>query len=196
VPTLVYLAGLTCNEDTGPWKSGLVRAAASHSLGLLFPDTSPRGANLPGEDDAWDFGTGAGFYLTASTEGFDRHYDMRSLVVDELPEAIKQAGLPIVRPCTRTHPARRHLTPPPPPPDGFPLLATGLLPALAHRALDGRPWCPLALPPPVPPFARSFASVPLRFGYLLQSGLGLRAHLPPVRLPVGQEGLRGLPQVG
>ncbi|KAF8756094.1 Serine hydrolase involved in the detoxification of formaldehyde [Rhizoctonia solani] len=53
VPVVTYLAGLTCNEDTAPWKAGLLLPASQHSLALLFPDTSPRGAQIPTEDDSW-----------------------------------------------------------------------------------------------------------------------------------------------
>lgn len=124
-PALFYLAGLTCTEDTAsvsstspsfprfqshptdvsfprssssPWKSGILRAAAAHNLAVIFPDTSPRGAGAPGEDDSWDFGTGAGFYLDATADGFKEHYNMESLVTREIPAVLKEAGLPIVRP--------------------------------------------------------------------------------------------------
>src|ERR1700742_2197454 len=60
---LVYLAGLTCTEETFTMKAGAQQMAAELGLALLMPDTSPRGANAPGEADAWDFGVGAGFYL-------------------------------------------------------------------------------------------------------------------------------------
>ena len=60
VPALVYLAGLTCNEETFMTKAGAQRLAAELGLGLIAPDTSPRGANVPGEADSWDFGVGAG----------------------------------------------------------------------------------------------------------------------------------------
>ncbi len=62
---------------------------------IRFPDTSPRGANVDGENDDWDFGTGAGFYLDATAEPYSVHYNMRSLIVDELPQVIQAAGLPI-----------------------------------------------------------------------------------------------------
>lgn len=65
VPALFYLAGLTCTEETFMVKAGAQRLAASLGLALIAPDTSPRGANLPSEREAWDFGVGAGFYLDA-----------------------------------------------------------------------------------------------------------------------------------
>lgn len=59
VPILFYLAGLTCNEDTGAQKGGFLNTAAEEGLAVVFPDTSPRGAGIEGEEDDWDFGTGA-----------------------------------------------------------------------------------------------------------------------------------------
>jgi S-formylglutathione hydrolase len=70
VPVLYYLAGLTSTEETFMMKGGAQRLAAEHGLMLVAPDTSPRGLGLPGEDDDWDFGTGAGFYLDATAEPF------------------------------------------------------------------------------------------------------------------------------
>ena len=59
-----------------PWKSGFLRDAAIEGIALVFPDTSPRGAGIEGEDADWDFGTGAGFYLDASAPKFKTHYNM------------------------------------------------------------------------------------------------------------------------
>jgi len=84
LPVLFYLAGLTCTEETFMIKAGAQRYAARHGLMLVSPDTSPRGAGVPGEDDDWDFGTGAGFYLDATAELWRRHYRMGSYVADEL----------------------------------------------------------------------------------------------------------------
>ncbi len=58
VPVLIYLAGLTCTEETATIKAGAQQWAAQHGLALVMPDTSPRGANLPGDSDSWDFGVG------------------------------------------------------------------------------------------------------------------------------------------
>ncbi|RXW22558.1 hypothetical protein EST38_g3257 [Candolleomyces aberdarensis] len=95
-PLLVYLAGLTCTEDNGAQKGGFFGAAAAQAISIIFPDTSPRGAGAPGEDDAWDFGTGAGFYLDATKPEYSKHYNMYTHITSELPEVIKAAGLPIV----------------------------------------------------------------------------------------------------
>src|SRR5690606_27782788 len=84
VPVLFFLAGLTCTEETFMIKAGAQRFAAQHGLMLVAPDTSPRGAGVPGEDDDWDFGTGAGFYLDATQAPWSQHYRMESYVVDEL----------------------------------------------------------------------------------------------------------------
>ena len=89
-PALYYLAGLTCNEETFMIKAGALRLAAAFGLILVAPDTSPRGLGLPGEDEHWDFGTGAGFYLDAEAEPWRRNYRMYSYVVDELPGLVEQ----------------------------------------------------------------------------------------------------------
>ncbi len=84
VPALVFLAGLTCTEETFPMKAGAQRTAAELGLALVAPDTSPRDAGVPGEADAWDFGVGAGFYLDAVREPWSRHWRMESWLMDEL----------------------------------------------------------------------------------------------------------------
>ncbi|CCO28346.1 S-formylglutathione hydrolase [Rhizoctonia solani AG-1 IB] len=90
VPVVTYLAGLTCNEDTAPWKAGLLLPASQHSLALLFPDTSPRGANIPTEDDSWDFGTGAGFYLNATAQDWSKNYNTERLITSEIQRVLKE----------------------------------------------------------------------------------------------------------
>jgi S-formylglutathione hydrolase len=89
VPALYFLAGLTCTDETFMIKAGAQRHAAAYGLMLVAPDTSPRGANLPGEDDSWDFGTGAGFYLDATAAPWSRHYRMAQYVSRELPALIE-----------------------------------------------------------------------------------------------------------
>jgi S-formylglutathione hydrolase len=92
VPLLVCLAGLTCTEETFTLKAGAQRLAAELGLALLMPDTSPRGANVPGEAQAWDFGVGAGFYLDATREPWARHWRMESWLMTELlPQVWAQA---------------------------------------------------------------------------------------------------------
>jgi S-formylglutathione hydrolase len=94
VPALVYLAGLTCNEETFMAKAGAQRTAAKLGLALIAPDTSPRGANVAGETDSWDLGVGAGFYLDATEAPWQTHYRMESYVTTELLSLVA-ALLPI-----------------------------------------------------------------------------------------------------
>lgn len=84
LPLLIYLAGLTCTEETFTMKAGAQRVAAALGIALLMPDTSPRGAGVPGEADAWDFGVGAGFYLDATEPPWNEHWRMESWLMREL----------------------------------------------------------------------------------------------------------------
>src|SRR5690606_25302621 len=101
VPVLFYLAGLTCTEETFMIKAGAQRRAAELGLMLVSPDTSPRGAGVPGGDDDRDFGTGAGFYLGARREPWSQHYRMDSyftrglfgLATTVLPGDPERAGI-------------------------------------------------------------------------------------------------------
>ncbi|MFB2772025.1 S-formylglutathione hydrolase [Pelatocladus sp. BLCC-F211] len=88
VPVLYFLSGLTCTEENFMAKAGAQRFAAKYGLMLVVPDTSPRNTGIPGEDEDWDFGTGAGFYVDARVEPWASHYRMYSYVVDELPAVI------------------------------------------------------------------------------------------------------------
>ena len=99
-PALFYLAGLTCTDETFPTKAGAQRAAAQAGIVLVSPDTSPRGANIPGESDAWDFGVGAGFYVDATQAPWNRYYRMYSyllelheLVLREFPVDTQRVGI-------------------------------------------------------------------------------------------------------
>jgi S-formylglutathione hydrolase len=92
VPVLTYLAGLTCTEETFMTKAGALALAAELGLMLVAPDTSPRGADVPGDPaGGWDFGLGAGFYLDATEAPYAAHYRMESYVAAELPQAIAAA---------------------------------------------------------------------------------------------------------
>jgi S-formylglutathione hydrolase len=100
LPVLFYLAGLTCTEETFAIKAGAQRVAAELGLILVAPDTSPRGAGVPGETDDWDFGAGAGFYVDATEEPWARHYrmysfilELRERVIAELPADPARAGI-------------------------------------------------------------------------------------------------------
>jgi S-formylglutathione hydrolase len=87
LPVIWYLSGLTCTHANVTEKGEYRRACAA--LGLIFvaPDTSPRGSQVP-DDEAYDFGQGAGFYLDATQTPFDRNYRMESYLTAELPELI------------------------------------------------------------------------------------------------------------
>lgn len=89
-PVLFWLSGLTCTWANFTEKAGAQSHAANHGVILVCPDTSPRGLDLPGEHDSWDFGAGAGFYVDATQAPWSAHYRMYSYVVDELPRLIAQ----------------------------------------------------------------------------------------------------------
>jgi S-formylglutathione hydrolase len=100
LPVLFYLAGLTCTEETFMIKAGAQRVAAELGMILVTPDTSPRGAAVPGESDSWDFGLGAGFYVDATVAPWSRHYrmyshilELRELVLAKLPADADRVGI-------------------------------------------------------------------------------------------------------
>ena len=88
VPVLYYLSGLTCTEENVTTKAATQLHAATHGLIVVAPDTSPRGLDYPGENDSYDFGSGAGFYVDATAEPWKKGYRMYSYVTEELPELI------------------------------------------------------------------------------------------------------------
>ena len=88
LPILYFLSGLTCTEENFMVKAGAQQFANKYELILVAPDTSPRNTGIVGEDDNWDLGTGAGFYINATSERWKKHYQMYSYVVEELPEII------------------------------------------------------------------------------------------------------------
>jgi S-formylglutathione hydrolase len=90
VPVLYFLAGLTCTEENFTVKAGAQRRAAELGLALVMPDTSPRGTDLPGEHDNYDFGSGAGFYLDATEAPWSVNYRMYSYVTRELPALVEE----------------------------------------------------------------------------------------------------------
>jgi S-formylglutathione hydrolase len=90
VPTLMWLAGLTCNEETFAIKAGAQRVAAELGLMLITPDTSPRNTGIEGADANWDFGHGAGFYLDATQAPWAHHFRMESYLTGELPAVLAQ----------------------------------------------------------------------------------------------------------
>ena len=92
LPSLLFLSGLTCNDLNFMQKSGAQRYATDYGMALICPDTSPRGEHVPDDPDgAWDFGSGAGFYLDATQAPWDKNYRMYSYLVNELIPLIKSS---------------------------------------------------------------------------------------------------------
>lgn len=87
LPVLWYLSGLTCTHANVTEKGEYRAACAEHGMIFIAPDTSPRGDAVP-DDDAYDFGKGAGFYVDATQEPWAANYRMRSYIEDELPALI------------------------------------------------------------------------------------------------------------
>lgn len=94
VPVLYWLSGLTCTEENFTVKAGAQRMAAKLGMAIVAPDTSPRGLNIPGEGDSFDFGLGAGFYVDATEAPWSKGYRMYSYVTEELP-ALINAEFPV-----------------------------------------------------------------------------------------------------
>ncbi|KAL7097842.1 hypothetical protein ACP275_10G168700 [Erythranthe tilingii] len=88
-PVLYWLSGLTCTDENFIAKSGAQRVASSEGVALIVPDTSPRGLNVEGESDSWDFGVGAGFYLNATQEKW-KNWRMYDYIVKELPALVHE----------------------------------------------------------------------------------------------------------
>jgi S-formylglutathione hydrolase len=84
-PTLYWLSGLTCTEENFIIKSGAQRIASELGIILIAPDTSPRGLNIPGENENYDLGLGAGYYMDAIIQPWSEGYRMYSYITDELP---------------------------------------------------------------------------------------------------------------
>lgn len=83
VPVLWYLSGLTCTHENAMTKAGAQGWAAEHGIAVVFPDTSPRGADIA-DDKEYDLGQGAGFYVDATEEPWAPHYKMYSYITEEL----------------------------------------------------------------------------------------------------------------
>nr|WP_297349918.1 S-formylglutathione hydrolase [uncultured Glaciecola sp.] len=93
VPVLYWLSGLTCTDENFMQKAGALRIAAELGIAIVAPDTSPRGETVA-DDEGYDLGQGAGFYVNASQSPWDHHYRMYDYVVDELP-ALIEAMFPV-----------------------------------------------------------------------------------------------------
>ncbi|EEZ0480662.1 TPA: S-formylglutathione hydrolase [Escherichia coli] len=87
-PVLYWLFGLTCNDENFTTKAGAQRVAAELGIVLVMPDTSPRGEQVA-NDDGYDLGQGAGFYLNATQPPWATHYQMYDYLRDELPALIQ-----------------------------------------------------------------------------------------------------------
>ncbi|WP_172326686.1 S-formylglutathione hydrolase [Mangrovicoccus sp. HB161399] len=89
VPCLWYLSGLTCTHENAMTKGGFQEHAAKHGMAVVFPDTSPRGEGVA-NDDAYDLGQGAGFYVNATREPWAPHFRMWDYVTDELYSLVSE----------------------------------------------------------------------------------------------------------
>jgi S-formylglutathione hydrolase len=90
LPVLYWLSGLTCTEETFMTEGGAAQAyAKQHGIILVAPDTSPRDTGIPGENDSYDLGSGASFYVDATEPKWSRHYQMETYVTQELRKIIE-----------------------------------------------------------------------------------------------------------
>jgi S-formylglutathione hydrolase len=93
VPVLYWLSGLTCTDENFMQKAGALRMAAELGIAIVAPDTSPRGEEVA-NDDGYDLGQGAGFYVNATQAPWNRHFQMYDYVVNELPQIV-EATFPV-----------------------------------------------------------------------------------------------------
>lgn len=93
VPVLYWLSGLTCSDENFMQKAGAQRIAAELGIAIVAPDTSPRGEDVA-NDDGYDLGQGAGFYVNATQAPWNKHFQMYDYIVNELPELI-EATFPV-----------------------------------------------------------------------------------------------------
>jgi S-formylglutathione hydrolase len=89
VPVLWFLSGLTCTHENAMVKAGAQAWAADQGIALVFPDTSPRGEGVA-NDEAYDLGQGAGFYVNATQDPWAPHFQMWSYISDELPALLAE----------------------------------------------------------------------------------------------------------
>ncbi|MGB7460210.1 MAG: S-formylglutathione hydrolase [Carnobacterium jeotgali] len=82
-----WLSGLTCTDDNFSQKSGFQKAAADQTGAVIIPDTSPRGDKVP-DDEGWDLGKGASFYLNATQDPWAKNYQMYTYLTEELPQIV------------------------------------------------------------------------------------------------------------
>ena len=89
VPLMWFLSGLTCTHENAMTKAGAQAWAAEHGIAVVFPDTSPRGEDVA-DDDAYDLGKGAGFYVNATQDPWAPHFQMWDYIADELPALLAE----------------------------------------------------------------------------------------------------------
>ncbi|MFK7745696.1 MAG: S-formylglutathione hydrolase [Roseobacter sp.] len=89
VPVLWFLSGLTCTHENAMTKAGAQAWAAEQGIALVFPDTSPRGEGVA-NDDAYDLGQGAGFYVNATQDPWSKHFQMWDYITSELPDLLAE----------------------------------------------------------------------------------------------------------
>ncbi|WED24965.1 S-formylglutathione hydrolase [Vibrio sp. JC009] len=89
VPVLYWLSGLTCTDENFMQKAGAFKKAAELGIAIVAPDTSPRGDDVA-DDESYDLGQGAGFYVNATQKPWSEHYHMYSYVLEELPQLIEK----------------------------------------------------------------------------------------------------------
>lgn len=77
---LWFLSGLTSTDENARTKAACFETASKYNLAVVFPDTSARGVDIDGQDTDWDFGSGAGFYINATTEKWKKHYNMETYI--------------------------------------------------------------------------------------------------------------------
>tara|TARA_B100000029_G_scaffold110629_1_gene102576 strand:+ start:529 stop:1356 length:828 start_codon:yes stop_codon:yes gene_type:complete len=87
IPVLYFLSGITCTEQNFIQKSGFQEFASKNQIAVVVPDTSPRGENIPDDED-YKLGCGAGFYLNATQEPWSKNYNMYDYITKELPDII------------------------------------------------------------------------------------------------------------
>ncbi|MCK4866296.1 MAG: S-formylglutathione hydrolase [Gammaproteobacteria bacterium] len=90
VPALYWLSGLTCSDDNARTKAGMQRYAAEQGIALIFPDTSPRGDDVPDAAERYDLGKGAGFYVNATQMPWEKNYQMYDYITQELPALVEK----------------------------------------------------------------------------------------------------------
>eukprot|EP01091_Cochliopodium_minus_P008762 TRINITY_DN2039_c0_g1_i1.p1 TRINITY_DN2039_c0_g1~~TRINITY_DN2039_c0_g1_i1.p1 ORF type:complete len:279 (-),score=84.30 TRINITY_DN2039_c0_g1_i1:51-887(-) len=94
VPYVIWLSGLTCTDQNFITKAGAFETASQLGIAIICPDTSPRGVEIEGDRESWDFGVGAGFYVDATEDKWKNNYNMFSYVTEELVDLV-ESNLPL-----------------------------------------------------------------------------------------------------